>query len=380
MGRRILKGLVVAATTGIGVTLVTPIAAHAAVVCGQTITTSMTLDADLTCTGNGIFINANNVVLDLAGHTISGPVPVGGSGPRGVIALQNRNGITIRNGVIRGFDSGVDISPGVSTSTVTGLILDSGGTGIRVNTGAFSDRMTDNLIVNTVQFSGIQLGGNGHVVQNNTFNNVASSGIFLSGNDNLMQNNRINGAGGNAITIGAFPSNPGPFLRNRVIGNQASGSSRTFNATSMSVSNGSGTVFQSNTINGRRTTPGIFVLDSANTEVSDNILVNNSSTGVLVRGASTGTNVLRNISGQNTFSGITIESGPTGTLVADNFVSGNDGNGIQVSGPGTTLARNTAISNGNWGIFAAGGSIDGGGNKASSNGNPAQCTSNIVCS
>jgi parallel beta-helix repeat protein len=379
MGGRFFKGVVFAATTGIGVALATPMAAQAAVVCGQTITSSMTLDADLTCTGSGIFINANNVVLDLAGHTINGPAPTGtGGGPRGIVILQNRSGVTVRNGVVHAFDNGVDVLPGVSASTISGLILDSNGLGIRVNTGAFSDRMTDNVIVDSTSFSGIQMGGNGHVVQNNTFNNVFGSGVFLSGNNNVIRENKINGAGGNAITIGAFPSNPGPFVGNQVIGNRSSGAGRNFNSTSMSVVNGSGTLFQSNVVNGRQLTPGIIVVDSANTEVSDNTLVNDS-TGVLVRGTSAGTKVLRNTTGQNVFSGINVENGPTATVLSDNLVSGNGGNGISVSGPGTTIARNTAISNGNWGIFAVSGSIDGGGNKAFNNANPAQCTPNIVC-
>jgi len=113
MGRRFFKAVVVAATTGIGVGLLTPMAAHAAVECGQTIATSTTLDHDLNCqSSTGIFINGNNVVLDLGGRTITGPAPSGtGSGPRGVIVLQNRTGVTVRNGIIRGFESGVDVRP-----------------------------------------------------------------------------------------------------------------------------------------------------------------------------------------------------------------------------------------------------------------------------
>jgi parallel beta-helix repeat protein len=145
------------------------------------------------------------------------------------------------------------------------------------------------------------------------------------------------------------------------------------------VSSGSGTRIEGNVLNGRRKTPGVFVLDSANTVVADNSLVNNASTGILVRGTSTGTQVLRNQSHQNTFSGVTIENGPTLTLVADNFVSGNGGNGLHINSPSTTVTRNTAVFNQALGIFAVAGVTDGGGNKASGNGNPAQCSPNIAC-
>lgn len=376
--KRIVRRALVAATAGIGASLLAPMAAQANAVCTQSITASMTLTHDLNCPGNGLFINASNVTLDLGGHTITGPAP-SGAGFRGVNVGQNRTGVTVRNGAILGFDQGVDVQSGAHNTALTGLLLDGNATGIRINTGANSNRVTANTIVNTTQFSGIQMGGNGHLVEDNTFNNGNGAGVFLSGNDDVVQNNRFNDMGQNAVSIGAFPSNPGPFFNNRVIGNQVNGSGRVGNATSMVVSNGSGTRFEGNTINGRRLTPGIFVLNSAGTVVSGNTLVNNSSTGVLVRGTSTGTQVIGNQSHQNTFSGITIENGPTSTLVADNSVSGNGGNGIDVRSASTTIARNTATYNANLGIFAVAGVTDGGGNRAFGNGNPAQCSPTITC-
>ncbi len=132
-------------------------------------------------------------------------------------------------------------------------------------------------------------------------------------------------------------------------------------------------------VNGRRTTPGVFVINSANTALSGNTLVNNSS-GVLVRGTSTGTQVIGNQANQSTFAGVAIENAPTGTLVADNVASGNGGNGIDVRNASTTITRNTAQFNRGLGIFAVSGVTDGGGNRASGNGNPAQCSPSIVCS
>jgi parallel beta-helix repeat protein len=381
MGGRFCRRMVVAATAGVGASMLAPMAAHASVECGQTITTSVTLNHNLTCPGNGIFVNASNVVLDLGGHTISGPAPTGttGVGVRGVIVLQNRTGVTVRNGAIRGFDSGVDVQPGGNGTTVTGLMLDGNGGGVRVNTGTSSNRIADNVIVNTSQFSGVQIGGNGHVIENNAMNNLNSAGVFLSGNNGVIRNNRINDAGASAITIGAFPSNPGPFVGNQVVGNQISGASRVFTSSSISINNGSGTLLQGNAVNGRRTTPGIFVAESANTVISGNSLVNNSS-GVLIRGASTGTQILGNQANQNVFSGVAVENAPTSTLVADNSVYGNGGNGIDIRSASTTVSRNTAAYNGNLGIFAVAGVTDGGGNKAFGNGNPAQCSPTVICS
>ena len=52
--------------------------------------------------------------------------------------------------------------------------------------------------------------------------------------------------------------------------------------------------------------------------------------------------------------------------------------GIDVDAPGTVVRSNTANDNGDLGIEAVDGVIDGGGNRASGNANPLQCF-NVVC-
>jgi hypothetical protein len=51
----------------------------------------------------------------------------------------------------------------------------------------------------------------------------------------------------------------------------------------------------------------------------------------------------------------------------------NGDDGIDIADPGNTITKNRADRNGDLGIFAAPGNVDGGGNKAKHNGNPAQC-------
>lgn len=377
MGRRVLRAVVIAATTGIGVGLLTPLAAHANVHCGQTITASMTLNHHLSCpAGNGIVINASNVVLDLGGHTITGPAPTGGNN-RGVSVTFDHHGVVVRNGVIRGFDFGVGLS-GRADASISGLILDGNGLGISTQTDSSGSRITGNTIVNTTRFSGLQLGGNDHLVADNTFHNVNGSGILASGSQNVIRNNRVDSAGASGIAVTAFPSNPGPFVNNQITGNQVVGSSRVLTSSSISVNNGRGTLVRDNAVNGRRTTPGVFVSNSVDTVVSANALANNSS-GVLVRGASTGTRVTGNQASLSAFAGIAVENQPTGTLVADNVTASNAGHGIDVRNPATTIARNTSFGNAGLGIFAVNGVTDGGGNRAFNNGNPAQCSPSIVC-
>ncbi|RSN11752.1 hypothetical protein DMB42_14405 [Nonomuraea sp. WAC 01424] len=75
-----------------------------AVACGDVLTTNTTLTADLTCPGDALTIGADNVDLDLNGHTITG------SGTGKGLTLFSRVGATVRNGTIGGFTHSIYIS------------------------------------------------------------------------------------------------------------------------------------------------------------------------------------------------------------------------------------------------------------------------------
>ncbi len=71
------------------------------------------------------------------------------------------------------------------------------------------------------------------------------------------------------------------------------------------------------------------------------------------------------------------------TLITRNQVNGATSDGIQLLGPSTGLETsvvtgNRAFGNGNYGIAAVPGTIDGGGNRAAGDGGPVQCL-NIAC-
>lgn len=87
------------------------------VYCGQTITASITVANDLTCSGNGLFVGADNVTIDLGGHVLRGD----GTGVGVTITSQYPDlltGDTVRDGAIRGFGSAV------SLEAVSGTVLD----------------------------------------------------------------------------------------------------------------------------------------------------------------------------------------------------------------------------------------------------------------
>jgi nitrous oxidase accessory protein NosD len=90
----------------------------ASIACGQTITEDTTLEEDLACpaeAASALVIAASNITLDLGGHTISGYTPNTG------VYTTGQSGLTIRNGVIEGFNVGVyiDSSNGVTVEDLT---------------------------------------------------------------------------------------------------------------------------------------------------------------------------------------------------------------------------------------------------------------------
>jgi len=66
------------------------------------------------------------------------------------------------------------------------------------------------------------------------------------------------------------------------------------------------------------------------------------------------------------------------TLLEGNLVTAANDDGLDVDSPSTTLTGNLALHNGDLGIEAVAGVIEGGKNHAHGNGNPAQCV-NITC-
>lgn len=91
--------------------------------CGSVITTTgatVTLTGDLNCPGRGITVRAENVTIDLNGHTIYGstspdPVidPILGT-PAGV-TIYNAGNTRVLNGTIKGFWNGISVIRGAAT-------------------------------------------------------------------------------------------------------------------------------------------------------------------------------------------------------------------------------------------------------------------------
>lgn len=140
--------------------------AQTTLACGQTITQSTTLTADIgPCSNNGIVVGADGITLDLGGYRVFG-TPNSGDGA-GVL-LTNRKGVTVANGRVTDFDGGVVILGG-SGNTVRRITAQNNigasfgrpgatstlyGDGILVQ-GSASNSIVDNVADNNGPFSGI---------------------------------------------------------------------------------------------------------------------------------------------------------------------------------------------------------------------------------
>jgi parallel beta-helix repeat protein len=291
--------------------------------CGDTITQDTTLDSDvINCHRDGIIIGADNITLDLNGHTIQGD---GGGSYAGVYQRQPHTHITIENGSITDFGHSAIENGSVSGGGYGTYLLDASESVVR--------RVTAE--------------GNGGA-------GIAFVGNVGGGDHNLIEKNRL--------------------LGNGVLGIVSQQSDET--------------VISKNTVTGGRA--GIDVFVSERNVVRHNSVSGASLAGITLDWDSHGTLIEKNHASENR-DGILISLGPSGAgprdvLVRHNVLNRNLNDGIElepflpadVLRDPLTLTSNIANQNGNLGIQAPIGVIDGGGNKASSNGNPLQCL-NIEC-
>ena len=379
--------------------------------CGDTVTTDTTLDSDLTdCLDNGIVIGADNVTLDLNGHTIDGdgmpldPCPEGDTCDVGVNNLAGYDGLTIVGGTVRQFGVGVFVAGGaadnrlhrlaVADNTDFGIIAVESTDGEIAHT-SMSDNGTDGLVLvdsrnalvaqNTVSGShgfGIFLVGtdDSRIQHNRLDGNDHGIGVFEGSSRNIVRHNAVSHSGGSAIDVGG----------NGATGNRVEHNRVRDNGDGIVVGDAPDTLISHNLVTGT----GLFgfpdtggfgiLLDGTDrTTVDRNIVTGGRGPAIFVAQLDLPTPAEDNVISRNhvtsTLSdGILIVTGATGTSLMRNIASRNGDDGIDVDVADTTLTRNIANRNHDLGIEAVLGVTDGGGNHAARNGNPAQCT-NITC-
>jgi parallel beta-helix repeat protein len=314
--------------------------------CGDVITQDTTLDSDLVnCPGDGVVIGAGGITLDLSGHTIDGTgVGDGGTG----VDDEGHDGVTVGGGRIQEFFSAVYLDD------------------------ADANVVRDLSVTDTGQAIYLEH-ADGNVIERNV---VTSSGngvyIYLTGNDNVISANSFSGGGGGITLVGSTDAVDGTRLlaRTRVEGNRLVGNDVGFLSFFAAA-----TQVQGNRVSGN--TEGGILESGFQAAIVSNTVAGNGF-GMSIAGYDN--RVSRNRVTGNGTDGIKVQGGTnTGRIVLEgNVASGNGDDGIDVDVVRTTITRNTANDNGDYGIEAVPDVIDGGGNKARGNGNPAQCL-NVFC-
>lgn len=392
---RFLVGMVLAALAP-ALAVAPAFASH--VHCGDVLTQDTTLDSDLVgCAGDGLVVGADGITVNLNGHLVEGTGPGNGSDViygdtrDGVDDTAGHRGVTIENGEIRMFDTGVKLEDADSNrirgvtahDNLVGIILvESSGSRLESNytyrnsygiylvesqgnrvTSNRSDANTfalytveasDNVIWNNSASGSSLLGfqistsSNRNWIKGNTVIGSMSVGLLVSGStdarveDNLFQDHRSAG-------IQFVDADRGLAQRNRVVN----------------------TTFAKSSLGG-----GIQVFfGSDDLTLSRNEVVDYGD-GITLDG-SPRVSLSRNEVRGNAVDGIRVGSQASGTVLDRNVAASNGDDGLDVKDSSAAVSRNVANSNGDYGIEAVPG-VDGGGNKATGNGNPAQCV-NVVC-
>jgi parallel beta-helix repeat protein len=376
--------------------------------CDQTLTHSVKLANDLTnCPNNGLLVAADNVTVDLNGHTIDGdgesvqdcppdqPCDIG-------VGNNGHKGVTIKGGKVREFGQGVVVlvashirlhGLSLSRNLDVGMVLGSS-TDTRIEKNSFVDNGTNGAVVFDSKSTRIERnsvsGSRGYAIVLAAVNESAIQDNALDGNDhgfgvfgssgNTVRRNSISHSGGSSIDL-EFGAAGNRVERNRLTDN-GDGVTADTEAHDNLISR--------NTITGT----GFFgfpeaggfgiILDGVDDNtVERNLVVGGRGEAILITSfdpqQTADRNVVsRNVANSKQSDGILVNNDATATLLERNSANRSGDDGIDVDAAGTTLTRNTANHNHDLGIEAVPGVTDGGGNRAAGNGNPLQCT-NVFC-
>jgi parallel beta-helix repeat protein len=323
------------------------------VVCGTTVTKSIVLQADETCSHDGITIGADTVTIDLGGHTLHGPGAAGTIG----IDVGTHSGVTIKNGTVFLFGTAITTgasAPHLKLSDVTASASVAEGANL-VTTDVAIDRCA--FVANGGE--GLRLAAQSGKVSNSiAAGNAATGYLIVAGAATMTKVTSADNGRGIDVANGATVRIQGSrFLHNQ----------------SWGVLLESGGTISGSTMIGNAA-DGVMVRNFDAT-LTGNLIAGNVQNGINLNG-SANTTVTKNRVVGNHADGIHVDAGATDAVLESNTVVGNGGEGLSIASASTTLTKNVANANTNSGVNA-GAAIDGGGNTAHANGDAA-CSA-VVC-
>ena len=154
--------------------------------CGQVITQNVILTSNLNCAeSDGLIVGASDIVVDLNGHTISGPDVDSDTKTSSKVGIMipNMNNVVVQDGTIEGFQAGI-LMTGSQNVEVKGIVAKNNQIGL-FSTGASILNAHLSIIMNN------QIGIAGHSTQQSTIeNNIlfqnTLAGVTLVNSDNSV--------------------------------------------------------------------------------------------------------------------------------------------------------------------------------------------------
>jgi len=357
--------------------------------CGVTVTADTVLHEDLVdCPDRGILIGADDLILDLNGHRIDGDGSLVSECPDrttcdvGVDNSAGHQGLRVIGGSITDFGVGV-LVVSAHRNSLSSLDIRNNLFAGAAFTGSDGARVADSVIARNGlahRDPGVVLLDTSHsVVKRNRLSGNGTSGVLLAGRSeaNQVLQNRIKHNVMAGIVIADADKNV--VRENRL---RRNGDGILLSGDANQVSRNS--VEEAIGCPGGGCGSGISLQGGAQNIIARNA-VRGARTGIRVEGltaSAVSTIVRRNVVVDASLDGIAVNAENAGrvfdTLVARNMARRAGDDGLDVASPTTTITDNVAVHNGDLGIEAVAGVIDGGGNRARRNGNPAQCTA-VLC-
>src|SRR5688572_5084922 len=315
--------------------------AHAAnELCGQTITASVTLTADQSCTGDGLVVVGEKITIDLGGFTLSGD----GDDDDDGIDVSGAGQVVIRNGTIRNFGFGivtrVSVPELVKVSKVT--VRDNAVSGLRASArllvidkcSALNNLFGINATGDTVKITataaignillGISLDAETATVTKVLAMGNGARGFSLGsgGSKVVIKSSQFVRNASDGLLLAEAPERAGTLVlaKNRIIGN-----------------GGAGVV----------TSGGDDPNHIVGIQITGNLIAGNADGGVRLAFDSDGSVISGNRIVGNEDDAVEIDPTSDGAFVKRNAMVGNSGAGIRTENGTATLTKNVLTANDN---------------------------------
>lgn len=322
--------------------------------CGDVVTANVRLTDDHTCAGAGLVVGADDITIDLNGYTIECTT----TGYLGIDNSGGYDGVTIKNGTIKGFDEGirsydgddlviqgVEVMGAHGHAALTGAIHVLGGTDVRIRScsiavtaaylGPHGIRLdsVEDVVVQDVDVSGcfigvsfFSVGGLGDPttgrVQDCTMDGCYSSGVLVASTDEArVQGNEMTDCGV-GIQVGFRQYISGIHISDNYIHESAVGGIVTY-----------------------------YVDDSV---IADNVIEDSAFYGVNLHNGTHDCRISGNTITGNGARGLVLTWGATDNRITDNEVSDNGVEGITLFlgvNTGNVINDNVALDNGVWDLY-----------------------------